>query len=208
MTLPLAFPAIVAGSIFTFSLTLGDYILPGAHRERAVHRHRHLLGSWTAASARRSVRDGAGRRHDRATSGAPSASARSRACDGRDRVADSADPPAARRAARRSHSSTSRSSSIALYAFNENISQTWPIEHYTTKWFCVAWNDADVRDALLLSVKAALGATVDRARARHARVARGVAFAASSDARRSRSSSSSRSRCRESSPGSRCRRRS
>ena len=29
VTLPLTFPAIVAGSIFTFSLTLGDYILPG-----------------------------------------------------------------------------------------------------------------------------------------------------------------------------------
>ena len=28
VTLPLAFPAVVAGSIFTFSLTLGDYILP------------------------------------------------------------------------------------------------------------------------------------------------------------------------------------
>jgi putative spermidine/putrescine transport system permease protein len=48
---------------------------------------------------------------------------------------------------------------IAIYAFNENISQTWPIEHYTTKWFSVAWNNPDVRDALWLSVKAALGAT-------------------------------------------------
>ena len=28
MILPLAFPAIVAGSIFTFSLTLGDFIVP------------------------------------------------------------------------------------------------------------------------------------------------------------------------------------
>ena len=28
MVLPLAFPAVVAGSIFTFSLTLGDYITP------------------------------------------------------------------------------------------------------------------------------------------------------------------------------------
>ncbi len=27
--LPLAFPAVIAGSIFTFSLTLGDYIVPG-----------------------------------------------------------------------------------------------------------------------------------------------------------------------------------
>jgi putative spermidine/putrescine transport system permease protein len=30
VTLPLAFPGVVAGSIFTFSLTLGDYIIPGA----------------------------------------------------------------------------------------------------------------------------------------------------------------------------------
>ena len=28
MILPLAFPAVVAGSIFTFSLTMGDYITP------------------------------------------------------------------------------------------------------------------------------------------------------------------------------------
>ena len=28
VTLPLAFPGVVAGSIFTFSLTLGDYIIP------------------------------------------------------------------------------------------------------------------------------------------------------------------------------------
>ena len=49
---------------------------------------------------------------------------------------------------------------IAIYAFNENISQTWPIEHYTTKWFSVAWNNPDVRGALWLSVKAASGATL------------------------------------------------
>jgi putative spermidine/putrescine transport system permease protein len=29
VTLPLAFPGVVAGSIFTFSLTLGDFIIPG-----------------------------------------------------------------------------------------------------------------------------------------------------------------------------------
>jgi putative spermidine/putrescine transport system permease protein len=48
---------------------------------------------------------------------------------------------------------------IAFYAFNENISLTWPIEDYTTKWFRIAWEDEGVRDALLLSIKAALGAT-------------------------------------------------
>jgi putative spermidine/putrescine transport system permease protein len=30
VTLPLAFPGVVAGSIFTFSLTMGDFIVPGA----------------------------------------------------------------------------------------------------------------------------------------------------------------------------------
>ena len=38
--LPLAFPAVVAGSIFTFALTLGDYITPEAGLQQPVHRQR------------------------------------------------------------------------------------------------------------------------------------------------------------------------
>ena len=53
---------------------------------------------------------------------------------------------------------------IGIYAFNENISQTWPIEHYTTKWFSVAWNDPDVRSALWPSVKSATPACKTRRR--------------------------------------------
>ena len=49
---------------------------------------------------------------------------------------------------------------IALYAFNENVTQKWPIENFSTKWFSVAYNDEGVRDALELSVVAAIGATV------------------------------------------------
>jgi putative spermidine/putrescine transport system permease protein len=49
---------------------------------------------------------------------------------------------------------------IALYAFNRNVTQAWPIENYSTRWFSVAFHDEDVRDALKLSVLAALGATV------------------------------------------------
>ena len=30
---------------------------------------------------------------------------------------------------------------IALYAFNKNITQAWPIEKYSTRWFSVAVND-------------------------------------------------------------------
>ena len=48
---------------------------------------------------------------------------------------------------------------IALYAFNESVTQSWPIQTYTTKWFSVAFHDDGVRSALWLSVRAALGAT-------------------------------------------------
>jgi putative spermidine/putrescine transport system permease protein len=48
---------------------------------------------------------------------------------------------------------------VAVYAFNESITQRWPIDDFSTKWFSVAWNNPDVRDALWLSVEAAAGAT-------------------------------------------------
>jgi putative spermidine/putrescine transport system permease protein len=48
---------------------------------------------------------------------------------------------------------------VTLYAFNANITQSWPIQSWTTKWFSVAFHDEDVREAFLLSVKAAFLAT-------------------------------------------------
>jgi len=48
---------------------------------------------------------------------------------------------------------------IGLYAFNKNVTQAWPIENYSTRWFSVAFNNEAVRDALKLSVMAAIGAT-------------------------------------------------
>ncbi len=48
---------------------------------------------------------------------------------------------------------------IALYAFNRNVTQKWPIEDYSTRWFTVAFEDEAVREALLYSLLAALGAT-------------------------------------------------
>jgi putative spermidine/putrescine transport system permease protein len=48
---------------------------------------------------------------------------------------------------------------VAVYAFNESITQRWPIDDFSTRWFSEAWHDPGVRDALLLSVQAALGAT-------------------------------------------------
>jgi putative spermidine/putrescine transport system permease protein len=48
---------------------------------------------------------------------------------------------------------------VALYAFNSSNVQRWPIGGLSTKWFPLAWHDREVRDALLLSLKAGLLAT-------------------------------------------------
>jgi putative spermidine/putrescine transport system permease protein len=48
---------------------------------------------------------------------------------------------------------------IALYAFNANVTQGWPIDDFSTRWFRVAFEDESVREALKLSLVAALGAT-------------------------------------------------
>ncbi|HUB71164.1 MAG TPA: ABC transporter permease, partial [Acidimicrobiales bacterium] len=48
---------------------------------------------------------------------------------------------------------------IVLFAFDRSNVQSWPIRHYTTHWFSVAWDDPTVRSALWLSVKAGVGAT-------------------------------------------------
>jgi putative spermidine/putrescine transport system permease protein len=55
--LPLAFPGVVAGSIFTFSLTLGDYIIPGIIGQstpflgQAVYAHQGVAGNIPMAAA-------------------------------------------------------------------------------------------------------------------------------------------------------------
>jgi putative spermidine/putrescine transport system permease protein len=57
VVLPLAFPGIVAGSIFTFSLTLGDYIIPyivgtsSLFIGQAVYIHQGTAGNIPLAAA-------------------------------------------------------------------------------------------------------------------------------------------------------------
>jgi putative spermidine/putrescine transport system permease protein len=48
---------------------------------------------------------------------------------------------------------------ILLYAFNDRRVQTWPIKGVSTKWFDKALHNDGVREALLTSLKAGLGAT-------------------------------------------------
>jgi putative spermidine/putrescine transport system permease protein len=48
---------------------------------------------------------------------------------------------------------------IVLYAFNSSNIESWPISHFSLHWFAVAWHDAAVRGAFLLSVRVGLIAT-------------------------------------------------
>jgi putative spermidine/putrescine transport system permease protein len=48
---------------------------------------------------------------------------------------------------------------IVVYAFNSSNIQSWPIAGFSTKWFTSAWHNGQVRDALVLSLKAAAAAT-------------------------------------------------
>ena len=83
VVLPLAFPAIVAGSIFTFSLTLGDYITPQLVSStqfigNVVYAN---VGDRQQPAAGRGVRDGARRRDDRLPRWSRAGWARSRRSD-------------------------------------------------------------------------------------------------------------------------------
>jgi putative spermidine/putrescine transport system permease protein len=49
---------------------------------------------------------------------------------------------------------------IFLYSFNADRSQGWPITNWTTKWYDAALQNGTVRDALTLSLEAAVGATL------------------------------------------------
>ena len=48
---------------------------------------------------------------------------------------------------------------IVVYAFNPSNIQSWPLSGLSTKWFSSAWHNEAMRQALWLSVRAALFAT-------------------------------------------------
>ncbi len=49
---------------------------------------------------------------------------------------------------------------IVLYSFNADRGQSWPITDWTTSWYGEAIGNQDIRDALLMSLEAAIGATL------------------------------------------------
>ena len=173
MILPLAFPAVVAGSIFTFSLTLGDYITPSL-----VSPDTQFIGNVVFSQPHQQPAAGLGLRHgadrgdghlpaDRHGGSAPSSTCMTfsrntrnllRVGGRRPRLAFIYIPLLV----------------IAIYAFNGGTSLKWPPPSLTTQWFGQAIDNPGARHALLTSVEVGLVATADRPRARHARVVRGV----------------------------------
>ena len=148
VVLPLALPGIVAGSIFTFSLTLGDFITP------------LLIGGTNSNLIGNVIYDNIG-----IANNLPFAAALAHRAD-RDHDA----LPARRAGARRVRGDVtwrpparvvlgSGSSGaaflfipivpIVIFASTARTSQSWPIPDFTTHWFCVAWHDEQVRNAFL-----------------------------------------------------------
>ena len=44
---------------------------------------------------------------------------------------------------------------VVIYAFNDSVAQVWPPKGFTTKWFSLAFGDANMRAAFLTSIKVA-----------------------------------------------------
>ena len=88
MILPLALPGMVAGSIFTFSLTLGDYITPilvGNIEFIGNVVYRNVLGLTLQPPLRRRLRDRAAARDGDLPRARRAGPARSRRSDGEPR---------------------------------------------------------------------------------------------------------------------------
>ncbi len=49
---------------------------------------------------------------------------------------------------------------IFVYAFNASNIQSWPIPGFTLQWFSSAWENREIRTAMMLSLKAGLVATL------------------------------------------------
>jgi ABC-type spermidine/putrescine transport system permease subunit I len=156
---PLALPGIVAGSIFTFSLTLGDYIIP------------QVLDSPMSSSARSPIQLPVQQHPARGGDG-----------DGADR--DHGDLPARRQGPRRVQGAVMESTGlkvglrvwvalvllflflpillIVLSAFDPATVESWPIRGFTTHWFSLPGTTRPCASAFLLSVRVGLLATGSR----------------------------------------------
>ena len=157
---PLALPGIAAGSIFTFSLTLGDYVVPdlvgGNNHDFIGNVIFRFQGVAQNVPVRGGVRVRPGR-HRQPLPGAHEAARRLRGAVA-DGAASRQDRDPRRRRSSRCSSCTCRCVVIALNAFSASKIPGWPITNYSTHWFRLAWDDQFARDALVNSFSVGLRA--------------------------------------------------
>ena len=153
-------PAVIAGSIFTFSLTLGDYIIP-----QIVGSSRLFIGQGPCIPIRARPATFRLLRHSPSCQssswlsifGWQSVRERSMHSDDRPRAPLTLKVAAAAGLAFM-HLPILL---IFVYAFTtEDKTYQWPPPDYTLKWFAVTWNRPDVWDALKLSLQVAALSTV------------------------------------------------
>ena len=158
VVLPLAFPAIVAGSIFTFSLTLGDYIAV-----QIVGGTNQMLGNVVLRQRRRgeqpAVRGGRGDRPGRRDAGLP------RRCPSHRRAGEPVNLSRGLRSALVGFTSLVLLvvyvplALVVLNSFNTSRTFAWPPTDLTLRWWSLAAGSQGARDALWVSVQVAVLAT-------------------------------------------------
>ena len=165
--LPLILPGIVAGSIFTFSLTLGDFITPtlvgGANSTfigNVVYQEVGISNNVPFAAAFATVPLAVMGVYLLRRAAAGSVRGAVIGTSGLSRIAFGV------WAALIMLFLFFPIVIIMLYAFNPSNVQSWPLSGLSTRWFSSTWHNAEVRQALWLSVRAGLLATGDRDRAR------------------------------------------
>ena len=192
---PLIVPGIVAGSIFSFSLTLGDYIVPELVGNtqfigNVIYDNVGVAGNVPLAAAYALVPIAVMAVYLLLAKRA-----------GRVRGALTMESRAARILIRAGTVFTLvflyvPLGIVVIYAFNDAIGQAWPIQDYTLKWFAIAFREAAVREAHR-STRSRWRCSPRRSRCSSGARPRSPSIGStSSGATRSRSSSSSRSRCR------------
>jgi ABC-type spermidine/putrescine transport system permease subunit I len=153
---PLTVPAIAAGSIFTFSLTLGDYIVPGLVSTTQFIGNVIFVNVAQEPAAAAALLIGAARDHaDLPVHRAPLRRIRCPVNSGR----------AARVGLRLATAFVLAFvylplTIVVLYAFNKSGTNAWPPAGFTLEWFADALDNTGLQQAFLTSVLCAIGATI------------------------------------------------
>ena len=49
---------------------------------------------------------------------------------------------------------------LLIFSFNSGTIPVFPLQHFTTQWYSDAWNDIELRDAFVRSIKVGIGTSI------------------------------------------------